>query len=58
MASFSAYLEIEGKKYILVVCIYSFHQHIDYKGRPRSKVKKGPIRIELYAVDGVDELVA
>ena len=58
MASFSAFLEVEGKKYIVAFCYYSFRQHTDHRGRPRSKVRKGPICVELYATDDVGDLVA
>jgi hypothetical protein len=39
-------------------CYYNFYQHIDYRGRPRGKVRKGAIRVELYATDDVGDLVA
>jgi hypothetical protein len=58
MASFSAYLELEGKKYIVIFCYYTFRQHTDHRGRPRSKVRKGPIRVELYVLDDTADIVA
>ena len=58
MASFSATLHLDGNVYSLAWCSYSFHQHIDYRGRPRSKVRKGPIYVNLYATDETGALVA
>jgi len=58
MASFSAFLEVEGKKYIVALCSYSFRQHTYHRGRPRSKVRKGPIYVELYADEDTENLVA
>ncbi|HLK97311.1 MAG TPA: type VI secretion system tube protein TssD [Hymenobacter sp.] len=58
MASFSATLHLDGNVYSLAWCSYSFHQHIDYRGRPRSKVRKGPIYVELYATDETGALLA
>jgi hypothetical protein len=58
MASFSALLYLDGKVYRLLLCSYHLYQHLDNRGRPRSKVRKGPIRLELYAIDDTGELVA
>gem|GEM_PF-4086371 len=54
----SAFLEVEGKKYIVALCSYSFRQHVDHRGRPRSKVRKGPVYVELYATEDTENLVA
>ena len=58
MASFSTLLHLEGKVYIVVTCYYSFRQHIDSRGRPRSQVLKGPIYVERQAVEDIDDIVA
>lgn len=47
MASFTAYLHIGPRVYRVVWCSYSFWQWIDGRGRPISKVGKGPIYIEI-----------
>lgn len=57
MASFSALLHLNGKVYRLLWCSYHIYQHVDHRGRPGSKVRKGPIRVELYATDDTGELV-
>jgi hypothetical protein len=56
MASFSAYLHLAGKMYEIVYCAYSFWQRIDSRGRPRSKVRKGPIIVEIRIVGVYEEL--
>ena len=56
MASFSAYLYLEGHVYGLVWCSYTFHQAVDHRGRPRSKVRKGPIYVELYGLEDCADL--
>ncbi|HLK98123.1 MAG TPA: type VI secretion system tube protein TssD, partial [Hymenobacter sp.] len=38
-------------------CFYTFHQHIDARGRPRSKVRKGPIHLELSAIENCGDLI-
>jgi hypothetical protein len=58
MASFSACLHLAGNIYLVVVCRYSFYQHIDHRGRPRSQVRKGPIYVELYVLDDTADIVA
>jgi hypothetical protein len=58
MASFSAYLHLGGKVYEIAYCYYEFRQYIDYKGRPRSKVYKGPIVVEIRVVGVYEELTA
>ncbi|UYZ63942.1 type VI secretion system tube protein TssD [Hymenobacter weizhouensis] len=48
MASFSALLYLDGKLYRVVWCQYAFRQPVDHRGRPRRKVLKGPIYVELW----------
>jgi hypothetical protein len=56
MASFSAYLYLEGRVYGLAWCCYSFQQYVDQRGRPRSKVRKGSLYVELYALEDCADL--
>ena len=58
MASFSAYLYLGGKVYKIVYCYYEFRQYVDYKGRPRSKVYKGPVIVEICVAGVYEELTA
>jgi Hemolysin coregulated protein Hcp (TssD)/Lysine-specific metallo-endopeptidase len=56
MASFAANFYLEGKVYQVLMCQYDFRQYVDHRGRPRSKVRKGPIWLELWAGGNYGEL--
>ncbi|UYZ61407.1 type VI secretion system tube protein TssD [Hymenobacter weizhouensis] len=51
MASFSAFLHVDGRVYVVVWCQYRFHQRLGYRGRPVAKVTKGPILVEVLVTD-------
>ncbi|HLK96951.1 MAG TPA: type VI secretion system tube protein TssD, partial [Hymenobacter sp.] len=50
-------LTLGGQVYGLAWCFYTFHQHVDARGRPRSKVRKGPVHLELSAMEDCGDLL-
>jgi hypothetical protein len=49
--SFKAILEVDGKKYRVVNCIYTLSQLVDDTGRPSSTVRAGTIDMVVESTD-------
>lgn len=51
MSSFSASFEIDGNKFQVITCTYSFGQAMDAKGQPSSDIQGGSISLQIAASD-------
>ena len=51
MSSFSASFEMDGNKFPVISCTYSFGQAMDAKGQPSSDIVGGNISLQIAATD-------
>jgi hypothetical protein len=51
MSSYSASFEIDGNKFQVITCNYSFGQSMDAKGQPSSDILGGSISLQIAAND-------